>query len=85
VSERGLLAQQEDHSQRQGSVIRVACRGFGVQVGAVAIDMPGVRKRKRKMVDELVKVHLTRYEASGVDLIMGEARFVARGAALRRV
>jgi pyruvate/2-oxoglutarate dehydrogenase complex dihydrolipoamide dehydrogenase (E3) component len=29
------------------------------------------------MVDELVKVHLTRYEASGVDLIMGEARFVA--------
>jgi pyruvate/2-oxoglutarate dehydrogenase complex dihydrolipoamide dehydrogenase (E3) component len=50
---------------------------FGVQVGAVAIDMPGVQRRKRKMVEELVKVHLTRYEASGVDLVMGEARFVA--------
>ena len=29
------------------------------------------------MVEDLIKVHLGRYEASGVDLIMGEARFVA--------
>jgi pyruvate/2-oxoglutarate dehydrogenase complex dihydrolipoamide dehydrogenase (E3) component len=49
---------------------------FGVQVDSVAIDMPGVRRRKQKMVDELVKVHSTRYDASGVDLIMGEAHFV---------
>jgi pyruvate/2-oxoglutarate dehydrogenase complex dihydrolipoamide dehydrogenase (E3) component len=29
------------------------------------------------MVQDLVNVHLARYEASGVELIMGEARFVA--------
>lgn len=50
---------------------------FGVEVNSIAIDMPGVQRRKRQMVEDLVNVHLTRYEASGVDLIMGEARFVA--------
>jgi pyruvate/2-oxoglutarate dehydrogenase complex dihydrolipoamide dehydrogenase (E3) component len=50
---------------------------FGVRVGLTAVDMPGVQRRKRTMVEDLVKVHLGRYEASGVDLIMGEARFVA--------
>jgi len=39
--------------------------------------MPGVQHRKRRMVEELVKVHLDRYEASGAELIMGQARFVA--------
>jgi pyruvate/2-oxoglutarate dehydrogenase complex dihydrolipoamide dehydrogenase (E3) component len=64
------------HSAKVASFAARA-EAFGVQAGSVAIDMPGVQRRKRKMVDELVKVHLTRYEASGVDLIMGEARFVA--------
>jgi pyruvate/2-oxoglutarate dehydrogenase complex dihydrolipoamide dehydrogenase (E3) component len=50
---------------------------FGVRVSAVATDMPRVQHRKRAMVEDLVNVHLARYEASGVDLIMGEARFVA--------
>jgi pyruvate/2-oxoglutarate dehydrogenase complex dihydrolipoamide dehydrogenase (E3) component len=50
---------------------------FGVDVDSVAVNMSGVQHRKRKMVEDLVKVHLTRYEASGVELIMGEARFVA--------
>jgi pyruvate/2-oxoglutarate dehydrogenase complex dihydrolipoamide dehydrogenase (E3) component len=39
--------------------------------------MPGVQRRKKRMVDELVGVHLARYEGRGVDPIMGEARFVA--------
>jgi pyruvate/2-oxoglutarate dehydrogenase complex dihydrolipoamide dehydrogenase (E3) component len=64
------------HSAKVASFAARA-EAFGVQVGSVAIDMPGVQRRKRKMVDELVKVHLTRYDASGVDLIMGGARFVA--------
>jgi pyruvate/2-oxoglutarate dehydrogenase complex dihydrolipoamide dehydrogenase (E3) component len=50
---------------------------FGVRADGVATDMTAVQHRKRKMVDDLVTIHLNRYEASGVDLIMGEARFVA--------
>jgi pyruvate/2-oxoglutarate dehydrogenase complex dihydrolipoamide dehydrogenase (E3) component len=50
---------------------------FGIRAGAVTIDMPGVQQRKRSMVEDLIKVHLARYEASGVELIMGLARFVA--------
>jgi pyruvate/2-oxoglutarate dehydrogenase complex dihydrolipoamide dehydrogenase (E3) component len=60
-------------------VASLAGRGaaFGLRTGEIAIDMAGVRRRKQKMVDDLVKVHLGRYEQSGVDLIMGDARFVA--------
>ncbi len=50
---------------------------FGLEVSSTATNMRNVQRRKRKMVDDLIKVHLGRYEASGVDLIMGEARFVA--------
>ena len=52
-------------------------REFGVQTGAVHVDMTGVRRRKREMVDALIQVHQGKYDASGVDLIMGEARFMA--------
>ena len=50
---------------------------FGLRVGSVSVDMPGVQRRKRRMVADLVDVHLARYDASGVELIMGDARFVA--------
>ena len=50
---------------------------FGVRVNAVTTDMPAVQHRKRAMVEDLVRVHLARYDASGVDLIMGHGRFVA--------
>ncbi|HEY0872469.1 MAG TPA: mercuric reductase [Vicinamibacterales bacterium] len=50
---------------------------FGVSADAIATEMAGVRRRKQKMVDDLVGVHLGRYDQSGVDLIMGHARFVA--------
>jgi pyruvate/2-oxoglutarate dehydrogenase complex dihydrolipoamide dehydrogenase (E3) component len=39
--------------------------------------MAGVERRKRKMVEDLVNIHLDRYKASGAELIMGEGRFVA--------
>jgi len=48
---------------------------FGITTGPVAIDMATVRKRKREMVDGLVRMHLDRYKASGAELIMGEAKF----------
>lgn len=64
------------HSAKVASLARRAAE-FGASTGTVTTDMPGVQQRKRKMVDELIDVHLGRYEASGAELIMGEARFVA--------
>jgi pyruvate/2-oxoglutarate dehydrogenase complex dihydrolipoamide dehydrogenase (E3) component len=48
---------------------------FGLP-SASTVDMAAVRRRKRKMVDEMVNVHLDRYKQSNVQLIMGEGRFV---------
>jgi pyruvate/2-oxoglutarate dehydrogenase complex dihydrolipoamide dehydrogenase (E3) component len=60
-------------------VAELASRGaeFGVATGSVKIEMAGVRARKRQMVDGLIGIHLDRYKASGAELILGEARFVA--------
>ena len=49
---------------------------FGLNTGAISTDMKSVQGRKRTMVADLIKVHLGRYEAAGVELIMGTARFV---------
>ena len=50
-------------------------RGLGVVTGSVRADMAGVARRKWRMVNELVEMHLAKYRASGAGLIMGEARF----------
>ena len=64
------------HSAKVASFAR---RGeeFGLELGSISVNMPGVQKRKRKMVQDLIQVHLDRYKASGANLIMGAARFVA--------
>jgi pyruvate/2-oxoglutarate dehydrogenase complex dihydrolipoamide dehydrogenase (E3) component len=49
--------------------------GLGVVSGSVHVDMAGVARRKRKMVDGLVEAHLANFKASGAELVMGEARF----------
>src|SRR3984957_20552476 len=49
--------------------------GLGVVTGSPRVDMAGVARRKRSMVDGLIELHLANYKASGVELIMGEARF----------
>lgn len=48
---------------------------FGGIAGPVSIDMAAVRQRKREMVDELIKIHLNKYQATGAELVMGEAAF----------
>ncbi len=60
-------------------VAQLARRGaeFGVRTGNVTIEMAGVRARKRRMVDGDIRLHLELYKASGAELIMGEAHFVA--------
>jgi pyruvate/2-oxoglutarate dehydrogenase complex dihydrolipoamide dehydrogenase (E3) component len=50
-------------------------RGLGVVTGSVQADMPAVARRKRRMVAELVEMHLGKFKASGAELVMGEARF----------
>ena len=49
---------------------------FGLNTGAISTDMEAVQERKRTMVADLIKFHLGRYEAAGVELIMGTGRFV---------
>lgn len=64
------------HSAKVASLAARAA-AFGVEVGSTATNMQAVQRRKRQMVEDLIKVHLDRYEASGVELIMGEGRFIA--------
>jgi len=49
--------------------------GLGVVTGSMRVDMAGVARRKRQMVDGLVELHLGNFKASGAELVMGEARF----------
>jgi pyruvate/2-oxoglutarate dehydrogenase complex dihydrolipoamide dehydrogenase (E3) component len=49
---------------------------FGIETGPVTVNMTGVYARKQKMVDNLLKVHLDQYKASGAELIWGNARFI---------
>jgi pyruvate/2-oxoglutarate dehydrogenase complex dihydrolipoamide dehydrogenase (E3) component len=50
---------------------------YGIQTGPVSTDMKGVLNRKRKMVEGEVQFHLERFNATGAELIRGEAQFVA--------
>src|SRR5262245_17556213 len=50
-------------------------RGLGVVTGNVRADMASVARRKWKMVNELVEVHLAKFKSSGAELLMGESRF----------
>jgi pyruvate/2-oxoglutarate dehydrogenase complex dihydrolipoamide dehydrogenase (E3) component len=50
---------------------------FGISKDNVRIDMAAVRERKRQMVRGLVDVHLDNFKASGAQLLMGVARFIA--------
>jgi pyruvate/2-oxoglutarate dehydrogenase complex dihydrolipoamide dehydrogenase (E3) component len=50
---------------------------YGIQTGPVSTDMSGVFSRKQKMVKGEVQFHLDRFNATGAELIKGEARFVA--------
>ena len=64
------------HSAKVASLAGRASE-FGVDTGPARIDMKAVQRRKRKMVEDLISVHRNRYEESGAELVMGEARFVS--------
>lgn len=67
------------HSAKVADLVHRA-KEFGLTLGSVKLDMAGVRSRKRQMVDGLVRIHLDKYQASGAELIMGEAHFVGEKA-----
>ena len=50
--------------------------GLGVATGQLRVDMAGVARRKRLMVEGLVAMHLENFQASGAELVMGHARFI---------
>jgi pyruvate/2-oxoglutarate dehydrogenase complex dihydrolipoamide dehydrogenase (E3) component len=64
------------HSAKVASLVRNS-EQFGITKNNWKVDMAGVRKRKRDMVDDLVAMHRGKYKASGAELIMGTGRFVA--------
>jgi pyruvate/2-oxoglutarate dehydrogenase complex dihydrolipoamide dehydrogenase (E3) component len=68
-----LPSKNEIWSAKVAELTRHAA-AFGIATGTVAVDMRGVVKRKRHMVDGLVRTHLDLYSASGAELIMGNAR-----------
>jgi pyruvate/2-oxoglutarate dehydrogenase complex dihydrolipoamide dehydrogenase (E3) component len=49
---------------------------FGMAVPSFDVSMEGVRSRKRRMVDGLVQLHLSKYKESGAELILGEGRLL---------
>jgi pyruvate/2-oxoglutarate dehydrogenase complex dihydrolipoamide dehydrogenase (E3) component len=63
------------HTAKVASLVR-RHQEFGIQTGSTAVSMSGVYARKRKMVDEIVQVHLDSYEAAGDELILGDGRFI---------
>src|SRR4051812_6473415 len=62
------------HSAKVASYFRRGAE-FGAVAGAPAIDMSAVRDRKRRMVADLVEVHLAKFRASGAELVLGAGRF----------
>jgi pyruvate/2-oxoglutarate dehydrogenase complex dihydrolipoamide dehydrogenase (E3) component len=64
------------HSAEVAKYFRRASE-FGIAVGSWKVEMPGVRDRKRRMVDGEIAFHRNKYREDGVDLVMGQGRFVA--------
>jgi pyruvate/2-oxoglutarate dehydrogenase complex dihydrolipoamide dehydrogenase (E3) component len=51
-------------------------REFGLLTDKWTVSMPGVRARKRQMVDELLQIHLENFARSKAEIVMGEGRFI---------
>jgi pyruvate/2-oxoglutarate dehydrogenase complex dihydrolipoamide dehydrogenase (E3) component len=60
-------------------VVALAKRGveFGLKFDALSVEMKSIQRRKRLMVEEIHQLDADHTAASGAELIMGNARFVA--------
>ena len=52
-------------------------RNFGVPADTSEVDMLGVQRHVRKVVDDMVDVNFNAFRASGLELVLGNGRFVA--------
>jgi pyruvate/2-oxoglutarate dehydrogenase complex dihydrolipoamide dehydrogenase (E3) component len=50
---------------------------FGMLADKWTVSMPGVRARKRHMVEDLQRIHQDNFARSKVEIVMGEGRFIA--------
>jgi pyruvate/2-oxoglutarate dehydrogenase complex dihydrolipoamide dehydrogenase (E3) component len=64
------------YSARVASLARRGAE-FGLEMDQLRINMAGVQQRKRKMVEAEHQFHAKRTSDAGIELIMGEGRFVA--------
>src|ERR1700726_3455008 len=64
------------HSAKVASYFR-RCKEFGITHDGFAIDMAGVRERKRRMVRGLNDMYMENYRNTGAEFILGTGRFLA--------
>jgi len=64
------------HSAKVASYFRRG-KEFGITLDGFAIDMAGVRERKRRMVRGLNDMYMENYKNTGAEFILGTGRFVA--------
>ena len=64
------------HSAKVATYFRRG-KEFGITCGGFAIDMSGVRDRKRKMVADLNEMYLENFRNTGAEFILGTGRFIA--------
>jgi pyruvate/2-oxoglutarate dehydrogenase complex dihydrolipoamide dehydrogenase (E3) component len=50
---------------------------FGMLTDTWTVSMPGVRARKRQMVEGLLQTHLENFRRSKAEIVMGEGSFIA--------
>jgi pyruvate/2-oxoglutarate dehydrogenase complex dihydrolipoamide dehydrogenase (E3) component len=63
------------HSAKVASYFARAAE-FGIESRGYTVDMAAVTGRKRKMVKELVDIHVRNYETNGVELMLGHGYFI---------
>jgi pyruvate/2-oxoglutarate dehydrogenase complex dihydrolipoamide dehydrogenase (E3) component len=63
------------HSAKVVGLVRRAST-FGLRLGPWSVDMAGVRRRKRELVNGMIAIHKAQFAANGLEFILGEGRFV---------
>src|SRR5215472_15298721 len=71
------------YSARVASLARRGAE-FGLEMDKLRINMAGVQRRKREMVEAEHQFHAKRTTDAGIELLMGEGRFVAPKTVERR-
>ena len=54
--------QERDMERTRSPTLRVTHEDYGTVTGPVSVDMEGVRRRKREMVEALVAIHVKKYQ-----------------------